>query len=361
MSNKSTKVKTHLLSIDIGSHSVKVATGQRNGDRIKITALAKQELPKGVFTNGVLSDPLALKTTIQAILKQNNIKQKDTVLTYESQDIIKREMIVPKVDPKDQFELITFEVGQYLPIDIEAYVLQYKVLEEFDEDNKPKLKILLGAIPKDIVKALYELVEDCGLNPLYMDMHSNSLEKFIEFGFDSLTMNKTIAMIDFGHQLIDISLFEKGVFKFNRLLRLGAGEFDRILVHNLDIDPAEAESRKKKTSILAIQKAKLEDITDESDVKSTVIKETLSYINECADEIEKVFKYYTSRNTDNKIDQIYLFGGGAQFKEIAPFFNERFDINTEVISNFNMIDIATKNPVEEIPVYVHAAGALVRK
>ncbi len=360
MSSKA-KVKTNLLSIDIGSHSVKIVAGQKNNDRFKITVMAKQEIPEGVFTNGMINDPLALKTTIQSLIKNNHIKQKDTVVTYESQDIIKREMIVQKVDPNDQFELITFEVGQYLPIDIEAYVLQYKVIEEISEENTQKIKILLGAIPKDTVKAIYELIVDCGLNPLYMDMHSNSLEKFIEINFDSLALNKTIAMIDFGHQLIDISLFEKGVYKFNRLLRLGSNALDKILISNLDIDYIEAENRKKKTSILAIQKTIIDDEIDESDIKTVVMRDTINYVNECADEIDKVFKYYTSRSAENKIDQIYIFGGGAQFKEISAFFKERFDIRTEIINTYNMIEMATKNPVEELPVYVFATGALIRK
>jgi len=361
MKPKVAKVKTNLLSIDIGNHSVKIAVGQKSGDKLKVTNLVKQQLPNGVFDDGRLVDELTLKTVIQSLIKENHIKIKDAVLTYESQDIIKREMIVQKVDVVDQLDLITFEVSQYLPIDIEAYVLQYQVLEEIEEDNNVKLKILIGAVPRETVKMLYDLLHNCGLNPLYMDMHSNSLEKFIEYSFDSIRINKTIAFIDFGHKIIDISIFENGKYKFNRLLRLGSGEFDRILVEQLDLPIDEAELRKKKTSLMAINEASTQEEFDVNDVKKVVIKETANYVNECMDEISKVFKYYTSRNVDNTIDHIYVCGGGSQFKDLVSLFRERFEINTDVMNNYGSIEIASKNPVEELPVYVHAVGALIRK
>lgn len=354
-------VKTNLLALDIGSHSVKVAAGQRNGDRLKVTALGKRELPAGVYESGQIVDALALKTTIASLIKDLKIKVKDVVVCYESQDIIKREMTVQKVDADDQLELITYEVSQYLPIDIDAYVLQYKVLEEIEEDGSPKLKIILGAMPKETVKGLFDLMNDCGLNPSYFDMHSNALEKFMEYNFGSIKKTKTIAFVDYGHQMIDITLFEKGEFKFNRLIKLGAREFDKVLMDHLNLPAEEAETRKKKTSVLALQNAETEKVRTSDDVKDIVVRETNAYISEVADEIDKVFKYYTTRGYENKIDEIYLIGGGAQFKEIVPFFKNRFELETYVVDRFEGIDLATKTAVEDLPIYVHAVGALIRK
>lgn len=352
--------RSNLIAIDIGSHSVKIAGGQRNGNKLKVNVLTKEQLPEGVFGGGRIQDPLALKTVIQGMIKNNHIKVKDAVVTFESQDIIKREMMVQKVDENDQMELVTYEVSQYLPIDIDAYVLQYKVLDEVEENNGIKLKILLGAMPKEIVKSIYDVIHECGLNPLYMDMHSNSMEKFVTYDFDSISLKKTLAFIDFGHEVIDISIYENGIFKFNRLLKIGAGEFDKVLIENLNISRIEAENRKKKTSVMGLKAASQKEDLDENDVKAIVINDTNHYINESISEINKVFKYYTSRNVDNAIDKIYIHGGGSQFKDLASLFTEKFEIATEVIVRFNTIEIATKNPVEELPVFINAVGALIR-
>lgn len=361
MKKRVQKVKTNLLSLDIGSDSIKIATGQFNGDKLKISNLIKVPVHQGVIQNGRIVDDTAFKNLLLSTLKEAKIKQKEVVVTCECQDIIKRELSVQKVDEADQMELITYEVGQYLPIDIDAYVLQYKILNEFEENEVQKVRVLLGAMPKDIVKSIFDLLVDCGLSPRYLDMHSNSLDKFINLSFDSITLSKTLAFIDFGHDLIDITLFEKGEFKFNRLLKLGLSEFDRILQDHFGIDAIEAEQRKKKTSITALVGAVEKEGFNPNDDKGILLSETASYFNECGNEIEKVFKYYTSRSGDNKIDNIYIYGGGASAKDMVNFFKDRFETPTEIISHLGMIELNTKNAVSEMPIFINAVGSLIRK
>ena len=361
MKKKHTAVNTNLLSIDIGSYCVKIAAGQKSGDRIKITALAKKELPEGVYENGRIQDPLTLKTILQGLIRDNHIKQKDVAITYEGNDIIKRDLIVPKVDDKDQLELITYEVSQYLPIDIENYILQYKEIEEIEEDNTIKLKILLGAIPKDLVRTLYDFIIDCGLNPVFMDVHSNSLEKFVEFGLDSIASTKTIAVVEIGHKLIDISIFEKGMYKFNRLLKMGAADFDKILVNHLDLPAEEIFHRKKMTHLSKLRTLNDSDENTSNNESSLMATEILNCLEDCLNEVDKVFKYYTYRGPEHFIDTIYLTGGGAQLKDLSMIFREKFEIDTQVVNSYSGIEIATKKLVDELPIYVNAVGALIRK
>lgn len=364
MRAKNNKKKGPLLAIDLGSHSVKVVQGQETGNRLKVTQWAVEKLGPGVYENGLILDGQTLKHILTEMIKTNHFKVKNVALSIECTEIIKREMIIPKVDDEDQMDLIQYEVSQYLPIDINAYVLEYKVLENFIEDGNSKLRILLGAIPKEIVKAHYELIASCGLNPAYMDMHSNALEKLVSSAASEnlYSTSKTAAYVDFGHGIIDISLFEKEHYKFNRLLKMGGAGFDDLLVQHLAIPQEEAENRKKKTSILAIQKAymNIENSPEAmGDVKNNVVRETMHYINECMDEMDKVFKYYTSRSADNKIDQIYVYGGGSQLKELPELFKERFGIPTEVMKSLPNIDFI-KNNTEALPLYINAVGALIR-
>lgn len=368
MAIKRTK-KLNLLAIDIGSHSVKFATGQEQGGRVKVTALFNQPLPDQTYSNGAILDEVALKTAIRTALTQNGIKQKDVALTIESTEIIKREMLIPKVDAEDQMDLITYEVGQYLPIDIGSYVLQYKVIGNVQEEAVEKTKILLGAMPKDMVRSHFNLLTECGLNPVFMDMHSNSLEKLVQASApgDQEATAQSIAYIDFGHSIIDITIVEGGQYKFNRLLKMGGSELDRILCNLFEMDAQEAEKLKKRTSAQTLLKAmptaleEPEDMTTENGVKNRAVRETVHYLNDCIDEIDKVFKYYTSRSIDNKIDQIVLLGGSSEFKDLTGFFKERLDIPTNVVKRMSCLDLVTKNTTEELPKYINTLGALIRK
>jgi type IV pilus assembly protein PilM len=367
-----------LLSIDLGSHSIKFAQGQLVNDKLKITALFHHEIPDNVYSNGDIKDELALKTAIQSAIKNSRVSTRDTVISIECTEIIKREMIIQRVPDEDRMDLIAYEVSQYLPIDVNSYILQYKIIDEVVEGEVTKDRILLGAMPKDVVKSHFDLLLACGLNPVYMDMHSNSLEKLVQVCHNSeiKAEGQTTAYIDFGNKIIDISILENLSYKFNRLLKLGSSEFDKILVGHLSLDAKQAETRKKRTSVVELRKFNqdAEDVLVEVDtshpqagldvhnteLETLVNIETISYLDECIDEINKVFKYYTSRNSANKIDQVYLYGGGSQFIDLIDLFADKLELPTKVLSQFDNLELNIKNDPGKLSIYVNALGALIR-
>lgn len=366
-STKSTKRRGQMVSIDIGSRGVKFAVGEAYNGRIKLTGCHAETLPADAYENGIILKFDIVQHTITDALKKYHIKPKNAVISIESTEMIKREMTVTRVPVEDMVSLITYEVKQYLPIDTTNYVIQYKELPPDENQEASKIKVLMGALPNDMVDAHWNLFEACGLKPIAMDMHSNGLEKLIKWmrQNDSYSQAKTCAYIDLGHKLMDISIFENGEYKFNRLVKMGGNDFDKVLMHHLEIDQAEAERRKTKISAGALRKAmssgKLDTfLTDDENVKATVIKDTLQYFDESVDEIGKVFKYYTSRSSDNKIDQIFIYGGTSRFKDIDALIQEKLEIPTESLKTINCVEGLSKTGSDDLSLYVNAIGALIR-
>ncbi len=364
--NKSKRVG-QMVAIDIGARGIKFAVGEGLNYRIKLVGCYNEPLPADVYENGIIKDFDTLKNAVMEGLKTNKIKTKNAVVSIESSEMIKREMLVAKVPDEDMVSMLTYEVKQYLPIDTDNYVIQYKELPPNDTTEAGKINVLMGAVPKDMVESHLNLVEACGLKPIAFDMHSNALEKLVKWMRQSniYTQNKTYAYIDFGHKLIDISIFENGEYKFNRLIRMGGNDFDRVLMHHLDLSQSEAEKRKIKTSVSALQKAmesgKLDTyFSEDESVKIDVIKDTLHFFDESVDEISKVFKYYTSRSSDNRIDQVVLYGGTSRFKDIGPLIQERLEIPTEWLKNISIVEGLSKTGIEDLSLYINAIGALIR-
>lgn len=359
--------KLNLLAMDIGSSSIKLVAGIQQGDKLRVSHVFTQPLPEECYSNGVILNAFALKSAIQTAVATNGIKLKDVVLTIESTELIKREMVIALVDPEDRMSLIAYEVGQYLPIDINAYVLQYKEVETFKDEGVDKMRILLGAMPKEMVKAHYELIVACGLNPVFMDMHSNSLEKIIQVSTDQTLYpaKRSIAYIDFGYSIIDITIVENGHYKFNRLLKMGSGELDKVLSGIFEINQSDAEKLMIKTEALTLYKTintlQESDLTTEQGMNNRIIGETVHFFTDCVVEIDKVFKYYTSRSADNHIEQVVLYGGSAEFKEITTFFNDKLDIQTDLMKKINNVDFLCRYNQEDLPRYINALGALIRR
>lgn len=364
--NKSKRIG-QMVAIDIGARGVKFAVGEGLNYKVKLVGCYNEPLPADVYENGIIKDFDTLKNTVLNGLRANKIKTKNAVVSIESSEMIKREMVVTKVPDEDMVSMLTYEVKQYLPIDTDNYVIQYKELPTNEVLEAGKINVLMGAVPKDMVESHLNLVEACGLKPIAFDMHSNALEKLVKWmrEADIYTENKTYAFIDFGHKLIDISIFENGEYKFNRLIRMGGNDFDRVLMHHLDLNQVAAEKRKMKTSVSALQKAmesgKLETyFTGNESVKIDVIKDTLHFFDESVEEISKVFKYYTSRTSDNRIDQVVLYGGTSRFKDIDSLIQERLEIPTQWQKSIPIAEGLSKTGIDDLSLYVNAIGALIR-
>lgn len=360
---KGKRIKSSLLSVNLGSHSVKLVEGVHSGERLKITNMALVQIDNKVYEDGVIHDELALKHAITSAMKAHKFRNKNVVLTFESSEIIKREMLIPKVDPQDQMEMIRYEVGEYLPIDTSTYVLQYKVLEDVETESGLKTKVLLGAMPKDMVESHMKLLESCGLNPKILDMQTNAAEKLAQWisksnRYDAL---KTFAYIDLGHKIINITLLENNAFKFNRLVKLGGFDYDRILMETLSLDREDAEIRKMNTSVMDIVQAYESPEFQEMDAeKKEVIQETIDFLENSVVEIRKVFKYYTSRESENAIDKVLLYGGGAGLKDMTLFLKDRLELPVETFKFFDGVEITAKCDGDEYPKFVSAIGALIR-
>ncbi|HAS73248.1 MAG TPA: pilus assembly protein PilM, partial [Clostridiales bacterium UBA8960] len=94
--------------------------------------------------------------------------------------------------------------------------------------------------------------------------------------------------------------------------------------------------------------------------KNLVVRETIQYLEDCIEEIDKVFKYYTSRNAENKIDGVYIYGGGSQFTDLVELFNDRLEIPTKILSKIENVDFTMKMVPDKLTGYINALGALIR-
>jgi len=355
------------LAMDFGSHSIKCAVCSFNTaiQKVKVLDMFTIALWSGLYDSGHIGDEIALKNVVNRALTDKKVRIKDTVVSIESSEVIEREIVVPKVENEDMHELITYEMVQYLPIDISTYIFEFKIIEEFMEDGNQKCRVMVGAIPREITDQFYGFIHSCDLNPVALDIHTNSIEKIYEIGYKNKNIGKTVAMVDFGHKTINISIIEDGQFQFNRIIYLGGEGIDKILMAFYSLTEKEAELRKmdsieKKLSPYSDQYKLVELDADENDKKA--ILDVITFMDECVEEIDHVLKFYNSRSADKNIHSLILYGGMARFSDLRTFIENKLDIKTEIADLSTTIDVSNKvSENEHLYLYLNAIGAIIRK
>ena len=350
-------IEKNIVAMDIGASTIKIIEGRCNLNTIQIYKMIQISTPSDSFYDGQIINKEKIKESISTIFKKENIKAKMLAFTLESTNIINREFILPWTKPQELKQIIGFEAEQYLPIEMDKYILQYKILDEFIEDDIKRINALLVALPKVIIENYLTLAQELELTPGYLDIHSNSVYKLLSLntiinGSYALE-DRTVAVIDIGYRFINITIINKGQFKFNRLLNNGWMDFDINIGNQFNRSLSEVEKKK-------IEKRNMNHASDPK-CGSMLANEVKDTVSAWLNEIEKIFRYYTSRSTGNTIDNIYIYGGSSNMDGISNYIQEFFNIPTSKISSLANVKLNNDLEGTDISSYMNAIGSLIRR
>lgn len=350
-------VKRDRVSIDIGSKYIKIVEGMYDGKVVSIKNLATIPTPENSYLDGDITDFSALKTTLYSAINQTGMTSKEAIYTMESKSIISREVELPSVNEKDIKQMMGFQLEEYFPVNLDEYVMQSKVVEEIDTEDKKESKISVSILPKTMCEDYLNLTESLNLKPIALDMNDNSIYKLLSESFkingkEEDLNNKTIATLDIGYNVTNIVIVENGIYRFSRLIEVSGKDINKDLEEKLNIPQDEVERIK-----VNIGSVLTDDSNEQLDSIKSVIQGSLS---ELCDEVERIFRYHTSRSTGKNIDGIYIYGATSRMIDIEKFIEGNLSIPTYKIDNLPNVRLSKKYRDAEIIQYANAIGAIMR-
>jgi type IV pilus assembly protein PilM len=344
-----------MIAIDMGCYSTKIVVGKSKKHHIEVEHAFTIQTPSEAYEDGNIQNIATYKKLIHSVLMDHKIKGKEIIFTMQSTATIAREIVVPFVKEDELTSMVQFEIEQYLPIRLEEYIVEYKVLEEFVEEDMKKLRILVAVLPKNIVENYLTLVAHLKLKPTALDIHSNVMAKIFKnkltINNENYSLDKTVALIDLGHKYMNVIIIDKGVLRFNRLIHHGGKDLDTNIANAFNLSLLDAEKRK-------IEHANLEK-SSEASTSSSMINEIIqSNIAIWIQEIQRIFQYYTSRHRGQQIHEIYLYGGCSSIKSLPSYIASIINIPTFKIHKMSNIKLKKETEKINIGNYLNAIAAL---
>jgi len=296
--------------------------------------------------------------TLSSYIKENvdkhGFKGGKGVITLDYPSVISREIILPFAKEEELEEMVRYEIEQFLPIMLDDYVIDYRKREEFEEGSIKKLRLLVVSIPKKIVEGYMELLEMLDLDPYALDLNSNAVSKLInkksKINTKGINENDTLAFIDIGYKNININIISNYTSVFNRVIERGSRDIDIGLANAFNLELSEAKSKKEDFDLY-------EDNMNSYDIIHTLITASL---DEWISEIEKIFTYYRNINRGNKIDGIYIYGGGSRLKGLDKYLEEKFNIKTWQLKDISPLRLGKKMKTIDTMEYLNNIGSIIR-
>ena len=307
--------------------------------------------PSEVYNDGKLSLIPKLGIKLKETLKTNKMKAKQMIFTINSTSILTREIILPSVKPEEMSEMIKYDIEQYMPVSIDEYDIEYKIIEEFEEEGSKKSKVLVAAVQKEIVLDYISLAKELGLNIVAIDITSNSVSKLFEtsnlINNESYSVVNTAALIDLGYNTITVNFIANGKLQFSRVIPRGGVELEPFYLKEEVAVSAEAVTTQ-------INRLDLFSGDELNDGLKTVIDNWLQ-------EIQRILQYYSSRSNKNTVEKVFVYGGYAGLKGIDDYFKSALGLpvlNINTISNIKVSDGLAKGDLKH---YLNPIGAIIRR
>nr|WP_286674127.1 pilus assembly protein PilM [Clostridium sp. ZBS13] len=355
--SKSIKVKREkkrkVVAFDIGSTNIKIAEGTYYKGILSIENLIDIPTPTEAIIDGNIEKKELLVSILQKALNENGINAKEGICTNNSSLIINREILIPDVKEEELDTVVRYEIQQYLPINLDYYVLQMtKIGEEFSDEGK-KLEIRAIAYPEKMAKGYYDLLMALNLKPFALDVNYNALNKLLNhievINNHKLNIEESLVFIDMGATSLDVNIYNNGVLKFTRIIKAGGKYLDEILYENMNI-PIE-ETEKFKSQDIDLKEEELE-------FQNQIIIDTL---DEWVDKIEKIMQFYKSKNFDDDINKIFIYGRTSRIKNLEQYITSKIGIETIKIRNIpEIINDSNIEIDENIDNFINVVGSLIR-
>ncbi|WP_252242295.1 pilus assembly protein PilM [Clostridium sp. ZBS18] len=355
--SKSIKVKREkkrkVVAFDIGSTNIKIAEGTYYKGILSIENLIDIPTPTEAIIDGNIEKKELLVSILQKALNENGINAKEGICTNNSSLIINREILIPDVKEEELDTVVRYEIQQYLPINLDDYVLQMtKIGEEFSDEGK-KLEIRAIAYPEKMAKGYYDLLMALNLKPFALDVNYNALNKLLNhievINNHKLNIEESLVFIDMGATSLDVNIYNNGVLKFTRIIKAGGKYLDEILYENMNI-PIE-ETEKFKSQDIDLKEEELE-------FQNQIIIDTL---DEWVDKIEKIIQFYKSKNFDDDINKIFIYGRTSRIKNLEQYITSKIGIETIKIRNIpEIINDSNIEVDENIDNFINVVGSLIR-
>ena len=319
------KGKEKYLILEVGNYNTKL---------IEVTSLSgKMIVHKGFIIatpEGTLKDDVVVKsdeliTGLSEKMKEEKITSRHLTISLSSGDIITREMTIPKMNRRDTVSFIKINSKDLFPVNLEDYTLGYVSM-----GNEADSKLLIIAIPNDIIKPYIEITEKLGLVLKSINFSGFELYNLIDF---ELGQNSgTYAVIDLGSKNTNFIIVSNGMLMYNRVLKIGSDDITKTIAEKFKCTLTKAEKIKRDYNSVITEGSLKEN--DDVYVVAKIIQEVIGNL---LSDISSIIEYYNGSHSRANVSKVYIIGLATKISGISEFTEEILGLKTEKIKEFERV------------------------
>ncbi|SKA82205.1 type IV pilus assembly protein PilM [Caloramator quimbayensis] len=295
------------LSIELNNTYVKIAEGKR-GRKLKVINCKEVSIESEVNIVSDLYNETDILNALNKYLVENKVSKFDVnVVLSGVTNLLVREIILPFVSQDRIYDMLKFESPQYFPVNIDKYILDYKIIEVIKEGKNKKLRLLVYAIPKSIIEQVISIMNKLNMKINKIDIESNVLSKLSsKLGIGK---NEDSMLINIERSFLTCVIIKNDIIQLTKTYPYDMKD----MLYNRDRDD------------FAVDEYKL---------------------NEIIDNVVKLIEFYRMRERQ-EINKIYITGELCSCFDISNILSKKTGIVAEILNKLEFIDCKNDTKLED--------------
>lgn len=329
-----------VIGIDIGSSSLKIVQIKKEKGKAILQTYGELGLgPYNKLSIGQIATlaPDQYAKIILDLLKEANISSIKGGISIPLKLSLISIIDIPKVDEKEERNVIELEARKYIPVAISEVTLDYSVIPQIDDtslefiesDNnkiteenelKKKQKVLLVAIHNQVLSNYSRIVQESKLNIDFFEVEAFSTARA------SLSGEKSPVMIvDLGASSVKIYIIDRGMLLSSHTINRGGQDISFSISKGLGIPFDHAEHLKRSLGKVNI-------------VEEPKIRELVNIHEEyILSEIKTVLTMF-QKTKDSTVSKIILTGGACLLDGFSEKMKQNFSTEIELATPFSKLE-----------------------
>lgn len=302
-----------VLCIEIGNRMTHVVETDFKVKEPKIYKSFSFQTPDNLFKEETLADVLPFKERLDAGLEEHKIKTRKAVFVLASSRIASRDVVIPHVKENHIRTLLYANSAEYFPVDLEKYQLSYRLLDEVEEEGEQKYKLMVLAVPNEMIDAYKSLAKVCLLTLVDLDYIGNAATQLLEKNIK----NDLYAAVRLEEDTTMITIVRENKIELQRTFPYGIADVVQAVQKSghfgEDIDFYETLEKMRKENVLSLEEEEIqEDITEG--------------FRAITGNVSRVMNFYSSNHAGAEMENIVLYGTGADICGMEQYLSDELSI-----------------------------------
>ncbi len=333
----------NVISIDIGSSSLKLVQVERRGKKYVLKGLTTEKLPPELIVGKEIMDRQEVIIKIQEAVKKLGTDVQSAAINVAGQDVIVRRITVPKQKKKEELdESILWKIREELNVDPADVTWGYFILG--DSATAGSVDVFLAAAKLEVIYGLLDLVRAAGLEPFAINVDPVALYNTLKYN-GYLEEDKTIGLVHIGYENTVLVIIKGGKIMLSREMHVSTKTYVESISRFLDLPREVAEE--------VMYKGPGDKVEEEA------FRDTIESLNDrFVGNLERNFQGILPEG--ESVDKWILSGGGAYISGLLEYIKEKFDGEVEILDPFRELEYEAEEGVGDMPaIYSVAIGLAI--